>query len=274
MKTISPLSLSTRADVTIDRLFVMRQHWEVGQVFFMDAPRKQSAFLWFVGGSGEFLSPDGTRHCAARGDLVYIPEGSRYTLRFSDCTGELTTLLLELCLAADGEGTVLYDGITTLAKDLSDRRVTELLFLLADEFERPERSYFSLRSRYFTLLSLLAENETLHGIRRRGAACIEKGIRYLQTDGEQALSLDEVAALCPVSPAYFRRVFRACFGVSPSAYRTARRIGRAKEMLAHTALGVEEISERLGFESPSYFCRAFKREVGLSPSAYRKTLLS
>ena len=74
-----------------------------------------------------------------------------------------------------------------------------------------------------------------------------------------------------VKPVYFRKMFHAYAGVSPSAYRASRRIEQAKDLLCHSDLSVEEIAERLHFDNPSYFCRVFKKAVGLPPSTYRKS---
>jgi two-component system response regulator YesN len=79
--------------------------------------------------------------------------------------------------------------------------------------------------------------------------------------------------MCFVTPAYFRRLFREYSGMSPSEYRTFRRIERAKDVMERAELSVEALSELLGYSDPSYFCRVFKKETGMSPSEYQKKLI-
>ena len=47
---------------------------------------------------------------------------------------------------------------------------------------------------------------------------------------------------------------------------------KARELLEHTDITVEALSELLGYADPSYFCRVFKKTVGISPSQYKKNM--
>jgi AraC-like DNA-binding protein len=267
-RTLSELSFTN--DIRVLSLFAMKQHWREGHTFAMRTPRRQSAFLWFCGASGCFRTEAGEVITAAKGALVYIPEGSVYTLTFSECTGEVSTILIEFCPETAGEPFVLSPVVRVLEVGPIDSATATLITRMARAFSMPERPYLSLLSDFFSLLSLLASASEQRRISKRGLTTIEAGIRYLQTDEKQALSLDEVAAMCFVTPAYFRRLFQKYAGVSPSEYRTARRIERAKELLRNSAMSVSAISETLGFESPSYFCRVFKQRTGVSPLTYQK----
>jgi AraC-like DNA-binding protein len=59
-------------------------------------------------------------------------------------------------------------------------------------------------------------------------------------------------------------------GVNAKAFITSRINLEAKRLLAHTAVSVALIGERLGFEDPTNFVKFFKREVGCTPGAFRR----
>ena len=124
----------------------------------------------------------------------------------------------------------------------------------------------------FGLLSLVCEAEKYRYFDRRSFETVRKGIEYLQKDEKQECSVEEIARMCFITPAYFRRLFKEYTGTSPSAYRIGRKMERAKELMEHSNLSVGELAALLGYDDPSYFCRVFKKEVGVSPSEYQKSI--
>lgn len=83
-------------------------------------------------------------------------------------------------------------------------------------------------------------------------------------------SLEEYADMCQMGKYHFLRVFKSITGDSPIAYRNRIRMEHAKEMLEDTCLPVNEIGQRIGYDSPSCFCDAFKKETGFSPIQFRQ----
>lgn len=53
-------------------------------------------------------------------------------------------------------------------------------------------------------------------------------------------------------------------------WQGARRIARAKDLLAETAMPVIDVGGTVGYDSPSHFASLFRRHVGISPSEYRR----
>ena len=49
-----------------------------------------------------------------------------------------------------------------------------------------------------------------------------------------------------------------------------KRLGRAAELLAGTALPVEDIIGAVGYDNTSYFYRKFREHYGVSPKQYRE----
>lgn len=102
-------------------------------------------------------------------------------------------------------------------------------------------------------------------------SAIERAIRHIQLSFTQKVSLNEVAEEAGLSPAYFSTIFKTEMGVSFSEYVNRLRVGRAKNLLSSSSLGLSEIAGRCGFEDQSYFSRIFKRIAGISPGRYRET---
>lgn len=92
----------------------------------------------------------------------------------------------------------------------------------------------------------------------------------IDEDPHKSYSIGELAEYCEISPTYFKKMFRECFGVQPHRYVIQSRLERSKELLAKSDLSILDIAEALGFASSSRFSETFKREYGYLPSVYRR----
>jgi AraC-like DNA-binding protein len=81
-------------------------------------------------------------------------------------------------------------------------------------------------------------------------------------------SLERVAARLKLSTRTLKRRL-AEGGTSFSELLRETRTGDARDLLVRTALSVQDIALRLGYQNPANFSRAFAQVTGLSPSAYR-----
>ena len=83
------------------------------------------------------------------------------------------------------------------------------------------------------------------------------------------LSITTLAEQAEISEAYFRKLFKKTYHMSPSQYIRIARIKAAKKLLHYNFLTLEECSIKSGFSSVQYFCRVFKKETGMTPSEYK-----
>lgn len=99
---------------------------------------------------------------------------------------------------------------------------------------------------------------------------IEKIQIDLETNYSEQFTLDELAKKYNVSVSYLSHLFKDITGYGVIEYLTELRISIAKEMLLHTKLSANEISNEIGFSSSSNFSRYFKKTIGMTPLHYRK----
>lgn len=83
------------------------------------------------------------------------------------------------------------------------------------------------------------------------------------------INISELSDMCGITPEYFRKLFKAYYGVSPLKYINALKITHAKELLDSGMYSVTEAALRSGYTDLSYFSREFKKETGNSPKYYR-----
>jgi AraC family transcriptional regulator, regulatory protein of adaptative response / methylated-DNA-[protein]-cysteine methyltransferase len=86
---------------------------------------------------------------------------------------------------------------------------------------------------------------------------------------EEAPKLADLAAGVGLSPFHFHRVFKTITGVTPKAYATQMRAGRAADML-RTAATVTEAIYDAGFNSSSRFYENTEARLGMTPGAVRR----
>lgn len=91
-----------------------------------------------------------------------------------------------------------------------------------------------------------------------------------QNYADHKLSLNQIAAVLNVNPAYLSNLFKQEMEITITEYITACRMGRAAEILNGTPeCTLAEISDQVGYNDPYYFSRSFKKYYGVSPLRYR-----
>lgn len=96
---------------------------------------------------------------------------------------------------------------------------------------------------------------------------------YIKRHFTEAITTEQLAQLCHVSPSYLHRIFRRQIGVSPVQYITGMRIKQAEYLLNSTDFPMGEVARRSGYEDPRYFSRVFRRQTGISPTEYKHQCL-
>lgn len=93
---------------------------------------------------------------------------------------------------------------------------------------------------------------------------------WMQRHISQPLDIQSLAALHCVSARTLSRRFRKAHGISPLEYLQNIRLQHVQLLLKTTSLSIEQLVERVGYNSASSLRRLFKKELGVSPREYRQ----
>lgn len=98
---------------------------------------------------------------------------------------------------------------------------------------------------------------------------IQKSVEYLLKHyNDFDLSIKAIAKQSFMSEVYFRKLFKAEYGISPQKHIIALRIQHAKELISTGYYSLKEIALMSGYTDYKYFSTEFKKQVGVSPSDY------
>ena len=97
-------------------------------------------------------------------------------------------------------------------------------------------------------------------------------VEFIEQHLTEDISLDALAELVRLSPYHFLRCFKRSLGEPPHRYWTARRIERAKTLLANPGASITEVAFQVGFSGTSAFSAAFRRITGQTATDYRLSL--
>ena len=93
--------------------------------------------------------------------------------------------------------------------------------------------------------------------------------RWLLTNIQDKISVEQMADFSAMSERNFSRVFKQATGLTPIKYLETLRLDRAKEILSSGKDTLEAIAASCGFENEERLRRAFRRRFQLTPSQYR-----
>lgn len=83
-------------------------------------------------------------------------------------------------------------------------------------------------------------------------------------------TVEEISKRAGMSSEHFRRLCLVSFKRSPMRQVAELRMRHAASLIGSTALTIEAIAYRVGYENPFAFSTAFRRVTGTSPSEYRR----
>jgi AraC-like DNA-binding protein len=87
---------------------------------------------------------------------------------------------------------------------------------------------------------------------------------------EREWTLETLSDLTHMSRATLQRKFKACLDVSPMTYLSYWRMAKAYQLIRHSTLSFESITEAIGFAHVRSLRSAFHRRYGITPSTLRK----
>ena len=99
---------------------------------------------------------------------------------------------------------------------------------------------------------------------------VQQAMDYISSNLDRSFSVQDVARHVRLSRTQLSSLFKEHTGSTLFGWREERRIAQASQLLTQTALQIQEIAERIGYDDPLYFSRTFTRLVGCSPRQYRK----
>lgn len=224
----------------------------------------------------------GTRALTATvsaGAVTLIPASDRHHFRFRGQTTSLSVslhhdVLRRLAVEFDNARRLPASVQPLLGQD--NQRLFAACQGLSRAMEAPQSAETLLLDSLATTIGielgrLLVHDDPLAGVAdARGRLKNVRILDYIEEHLGEHIRLDTLAALAGLSRSHFVREFRALTGLSPHTYVIARRIGRAKPMLADPRVPLADIAFGLGFSSQSHFTTVFTGATGMTPLAFRK----
>jgi two-component system response regulator YesN len=102
-----------------------------------------------------------------------------------------------------------------------------------------------------------------------GDKAIEIALHYIQAHYAEELSLEKVASVVFLNPAYFSLLFKQKTGQGYKDYVTSLRLDQAKALLTGSELKLVDIAERIGYHDVRHFTQMFRKKYKMTPTEYR-----
>jgi AraC-like DNA-binding protein len=92
---------------------------------------------------------------------------------------------------------------------------------------------------------------------------------YIRDNYAHRITLKDIASVACLSVHHFKRLFKEVFLHTPHEYLTRVRLEKARELVTHSRLEINEICKLSGFENTSSFIRLFKTTFQETPHRFR-----
>ena len=219
--------------------------------------------VYYTKGEERYLFSTGEALLVRAGDVLLLPCGASYTVE------ELTPAF---CYAInfDISEQGAYVPFACSVKNGAE---------LAGAFSAAERAWrhksvgcvAACKAQLYHVLSHLQAEAQASYLGKEKHALIAPAVERIHADYTgDGVSIATLAALCGITPEYFRAIFRGIYHTSPLKYINDLRLSRAAELIASGEYSVTDAARRSGFADPAHFSRAFKTRFGVPPVGYRK----
>lgn len=226
--------------------------------------RISDAFVYILSGSCTYRVANGDTFTAKAGDILYLSHHAVYTMYIHEPDYHFIFCDFEFHSSAARKSAVY----TPVNQPEAEALFTRLL-------KAYQTSAFSecMSCLYTVYGMILAEGSQIY-LSQHAKDKIHRAKETLDTVYKDPdLSIRTFAEHFDMSEVYFRRLFKAGYGIAPSQYIISLRLKYAKELMKYPFLSLEECALQSGFSSLQYFCRVFKKATGATPAAYRRQMM-
>jgi transcriptional regulator GlxA family with amidase domain len=114
----------------------------------------------------------------------------------------------------------------------------------------------------------------MHPSLARAQPRMAEAAQLMESNIEEPIDLQELAALARISPRQLERLFLKHVGCTPSRYYLRVRLHRARRLLKQTSCSIVEVASMCGFVSATHFSRCYRKIMGRAPKYERTELFS
>lgn len=242
------------SDISLKNISVYNLQWK--KVNRKSYPRPFHAISYRIKGNAEFIFDNGCIHVNA-GDILFVPQGFKYTLRATD------EELFVIHFSSDSALPDTIKKITPENKMYFERKFSDLYYL----WTKKQFCYeYECKSAVYRILSHI-EREAAQLKAKSHTEKISEAIDFIHENFTNSnISVSHLADLCGMSDTYFRRIFVEQFRTTPLKYINQLKLKYATELLQSGYYTVQEVSDKCGFTNVSYFSMFIKKQTNRSPS--------
>lgn len=176
-----------------------------------------------------------------------------------------------------GEFAGLFDAFAESWGEEALSAIDRTLCRLDETRARVTGGHLYMKGTVETMVAELAYARTAHKQARQAEGTqaaldiVEEAILAVERalDEGRRIGVDEVAERLYTSRSKLCATFKAQTGESLGTHIRRRRMERAKDLLADSALTIAQVAERLGYPQQAAFAQAFKQHTGTTPTAWR-----
>ena len=249
------------SDFNLDNITSVRQNWNAETRYNrMEIPRHRNALLLLTDYPAVFQFSDNHTLRAKVGDIVLLPKGARYMLRFLVPEGHHTHPIVVNFRLTDTDGNEL-EVDTGVIRLCTDDGTFAVLFQSSAQLYR-SASPVLLKAKIYELFG------NLFPISERDECCIG----YINQHYTEKFSIPNLAQRCALSEGAYRKRFKMITGLSPIQYINKLKIEKACQLILTGDISMQEISDFLNFYNLPYFYKIFKDYMGITPIQYREQM--
>ena len=246
--------------------------------------REEAELVCATSGSVRVIASDGFQAFTLReGEGVFISPRTMNMIKSATDTSEIISLVFSPSILWQDIQSPIYskhimplmnakEGLVSLSA-ISAKKIEEIYRVISDRlFAYEIEARDMLSSIILFLIRERGENpENVPGFKNER---LLKMVSYIKENYSENIHLKDIAEAGMVSEREALRTFQKSLGISPVQFLITHRLSVGVKLLEISQYNVEEISDKIGFESPSHFSRLFKRSYSFSPTQYRKQLLN
>jgi AraC-like DNA-binding protein len=235
--------------------------------------------IFFQEGSCMISCNEFRNHFCKAGEMVLIPQDADFSMR-------AITKLTYMQLSFDNQFTLCdqlaleslqkeYDGPPVLNKieirPPMQNVLDSIRFYLTHKIQCKHLHAMKQKEVFLIMRAFYTKGEMAHFL----SPMLNKDINFkafILQHYQEVKTVEELAALCKMSPRSFNRKFNDYFGASPYSWIMKQKSRHIRTKLADIKVPFRTIIQEYGFSSPAHFTTYCKKQFGLSPSKLRKQL--